>query len=210
MPYAAERLSSRATTTEPTLQSLCSKRRSRRNGELAHRSEERPCSSQVEEAPARIKMIIICHHTLVVHQLQDVNAIPDHHWALLGEAPGRTREAAGNLRTSVPTEGSKWCSARAPTAQAEDWTLDSKRAVKRVSHEGRARRQAAGGGAGTLNFRPRAHAALSPEDTAGPQVNTLPQVRRACLNRKPSSSPAKGPPAPIAQGTKLGTISPTL
>ncbi|CAN0474762.1 unnamed protein product [Rangifer tarandus platyrhynchus] len=182
MPYAAERLSSRATTTEPTPQSLCSKRRSRRNGELAHRSEEQPCSSQVEEAPARST------HAPV----------------------GRTREAAGNLRTSVPTEGSKWCSARAPTAQAEDWTLDSKRAVKRVSHEGRARRQAAGGGAGTLNFRPRAHAALSPEDTAGPQVNTLPQVRRACLNRKPSSSPAKGPPAPIAQGTKLGTTSPTL
>ena len=33
-------------------------------------------------------MIFICHHTLVVHQLQDVNAIPYHHWALRGEAPG--------------------------------------------------------------------------------------------------------------------------
>lgn len=53
--------------------------------------------------------MIICHHTLGVHQLQDVNAIPDHHWALRGEAPGNDRQVLQE----------PWAAA----SQAESWTF---------------------------------------------------------------------------------------
>lgn len=74
------------------------------------------------------------------------------------------------------------------TAQAEDRTLESKRDVKQVSHKGVlgwGQDQAAGGGAGTVNFRPRS-------------TESHQQV------------PTEGPQAPIGQGTKLGKTSPTL
>lgn len=74
------------------------------------------------------------------------------------------------------------------TAQAEDWTLERKRDVKQVSHKGVTgwgQDQVAGGGAGTVNFRPRS-------------TESHQQV------------PTEGLQAPIAQGTKSGKTSPTL
>lgn len=54
-------------------------------------------------------MIIIYHHALVAHQLQDVNAIPDHRWALQGEAPGNDPQVLQE----------PWAAA----SQAESWTF---------------------------------------------------------------------------------------
>ena len=119
---------------------------------------------------------------------------------------GRTREEAENLRISAPTDGWKECSARVPTARAEDRALDSKRDAKRASREGRTRR--GGGGRRRLrelpNFRPRTHAALSPEDTAGSQVSTLPQVHRPASTESHQRAP-RGTPGPRSPGHQVGS-----
>lgn len=112
---------------------------------------------------------------------------------------GRTREEAENLRISAPTDGWKECSARVPTARAEDRALDSKRDAKRASREGRTRR--GGGGRRGLrelpNFRPRTHArGLVTGRHGGVTGQHAASGSPTCLNRKPSASAKRDPRPP--------------